>query len=167
MSHTEQNLDAAFAGESQANRRYLFFAEQADQEGLKQIARQFRAAAEAETVHARNHFKVRGGVKTTAANLQAAIDGEYYEFSKMYPGFLKQAEAEGQAGASDSFDLANRVEQVHHKLFRDALYSLEKGQALELKPFHVCQRCGNTVEGEPPAKCPVCGATRASFKPVE
>ena len=167
MSDTKSNLEEAFAGESQANRKYLFFAEKADADGHKQVARLFRAAAEAETVHARNHLKVLGGIKSTADNLKAAVGGEQHEFTEMYPGFIQQAKAEGKGDAERSFDLANRVEQIHHGLFRSALDSLEKGQGSEGKKFYVCQVCGYTVEGEAPDKCPVCGAARKMFKTVE
>ena len=167
MSNTTDNLQAAFAGESQANRRYLFFAEKADQEGHMQIARLFRAAAEAETVHARNHLSVLDEIKSTADNLKAAIGGEHYEFSEMYPGFIKQADGEGNDKAGRSFDLANSVEKIHHGLFKAALDMLEEGKEAEQKPFHVCQVCGYTVEGEAPDKCPVCGAPKNMFKPVE
>jgi rubrerythrin len=167
VNKTVQNLEAAFAGESQANRKYLFFAEKAEQEGHRQIARFFRAAAEAETVHARNHFRVMGGIKSTAENMRAAIDGENHEFTKMYPGFIKQAEAEGQKDASTSFELANKVEQIHHGLLQDFLKRLETGKAIELKPFYVCQYCGNTIEGEAPEKCLVCGAPKKAFKLIE
>src|SRR3990170_1127358 len=109
MGSTNENLGAAFAGESQANRKYLFFAEKADQEGHKQIARLFRAAAEAETVHARNHLKVLQGIKSTRDNLQAAMSGEKYEFTEMYPGFITQAASEGNMKARESFDLADKV----------------------------------------------------------
>ncbi len=167
MTDTKGNLEFAFAGESQANRKYLFFAEKADSEGHKRIARLFRAAAEAETVHAHNHFKVLQGIKSTKENLQAAIKGENYEFTEMYPGFISKANTEGEKKASDSFDLANTVEQIHHKLYKDALNKLEKGVTAELKPFFVCQHCGNTVEGEAPDKCPVCGMPKKMFKLVE
>ena len=167
MSDTKGNLEAAFAGESQANRKYLFFAEKADSEGNKQVARLFRAAAEAETVHARNHLKALDGIKSTDDNLKAAVGGEHYEFTEMYPGFIKQAESEGKGAAERSFDLANRVEKIHHGLFRSALDKLEKGQAAEGQTFHVCQVCGYTVEGEAPDKCPVCGAAKKMFKPVD
>ena len=167
MSNTQENLQAAFAGESQANRKYLFFAEKAEKEGYAQIARLFRAAAEAETVHARNHLKALDGIKSTADNLKAAIGGEHYEFTEMYPGFIEQAGAEGKGDAERSFDLANRVEKIHHGLFRSALDKLEKGQAVEGKKFYVCQVCGYTVEGEAPDKCPVCGAAKKMFKAVD
>ena len=167
MSSTSANLESAFAGESQANRKYTFFAEEAEEEGYKQVARLFRAAAEAETVHARNHLRVMKGIGSTKDNLVAAIGGENHEFTEMYPGFIKQAEAEGEEKARDSFDLANKVEKIHHGLYQAALDMLEKGQGMDEKPFYVCQYCGNTVEGEAPEKCPVCGAPKRMFKLID
>jgi len=167
MSKTSENLQHAFAGESQANRKYLFFAEKAEEEGHKQIARLFHAAADAETVHAHNHLKVMQGIKSTQDNLKAAISGENHEFTEMYPGFIKQAEAEGEKKAKDSFDLANKVEQIHHRLYQTALSLLEKGQAMPERPLYVCQYCGNTVEGEAPEKCPICGAPKKMFKRID
>jgi len=167
MSNTNDNLQTAFAGESQANRKYLFFAEKAEQEGYKQIAKLFRAAADAETVHARNHLKVMQGIKSTRENLLAARGGENYEFTEMYPEFIKQAEAEGNDKAKDSFDLANKVEQIHHGLFDTALIKIEKGETIGDKPIYVCQYCGTTVEGEAPEKCPICGAPKKTFKLIE
>jgi len=167
MSTTKEDLEFAFAGESQANRKYLFFAEKAEQEGHKRIARLFRAAADAETVHARNHLKVMQGIKSIRENLQTAISGENHEFTEMYPQFIKKANVEGEKKATDSFDLANKVEKIHHGLYSDALSKLDKGGTVELKPFYVCQYCGNTVEGEAPEKCPVCGAPKKMFKLVE
>ena len=164
---TKENLEFAFAGESQANRKYLFFAEKAEGEGYQQVARLFRAAADAETVHARNHFRVMQGIKSTKDNLLAAISGENHEFTQMYPAFIKQAESEGEAKAKDSFNLANKVEQIHHSLYQAFLSMLEKNQVMEEKPFYVCQYCGNTVEGEAPEKCPVCGAPRRMFKRID
>jgi len=167
MSKTRENLESAFAGESQANRKYLFFAEKAESEGQKRTARLFRAAAEAETVHARNHLKVLQGIKSTRENLQTAISGENHEFTEMYPQFIETANSETEKNAVDSFDLANRVEKIHHSLYQEALSDLEKGTVKELKPFHVCQVCGNTVEGEAPDKCPVCGASKKMFKLID
>ncbi len=167
MGTTNDNLQAAFAGESQANRKYLFFAEKAVEEGYKQVARLFRATADAETVHARNHFKVMQGVKSTRENLMAAKDGENYEFEEMYPAFIKQAEAEGADKARDSFALANKVERIHHRLFETVLGKLGKGETVAEHPIYVCQVCGNTVVGEAPEKCPICGATRKMFKLIE
>ena len=164
---TEENLKAAFAGESQASRKYLYFAEKADEEGHKQIARLFRAASEAETVHARNHLKVMQEIKSTKENLKSAIGGEHHEFTNMYPDFIKQAEAEGNKKAIDTFDLANKVEQIHHRLYQTALSLLEKNQDIVDKPIYVCQYCGNTVEGEPPGKCPICGMLKKMFKRID
>jgi len=167
VSKTSENLQAAFAGESQASRKYLYFAEKAEDEGYKQIARLFRAASDAETVHARNHLKVMQGIKSTEDNLKEAIGGENYEFTEMYPAFIKQAETEGDKKAKDSFDLANKVEQIHHRLYQTALSTLEKGQAMAEKPIYVCQYCGNTVEGEAPDRCPICGAPKKMFKRID
>ena len=167
MAKTNENLEHAFAGESQASRKYLFFAEKSEEEGQKQIARLFRAAAEAETVHARNHLRVLQGIKSTKDNLSAAIGGENYEFTQMYPGFIKEAEGENQNSAKRSFDLANQVEKTHHSLFEAALGNLNQGKAMPDQPFFVCQVCGHTVEGSAPDKCPVCGALGKMFKRVE
>lgn len=167
MSMTSDNVMAAFGGESQANRKYLFFAEQAEKDGLKQVARLFRAAADAETAHARNHLRVAGGIKSTKENLQAAVGGEHHEFTEMYPGFIKQAESEGATKAKDSFDLANQVEEIHHGMFQRYLDQAEKGQDVAATEIWVCQYCGNTVEGEPPDKCPICGAPKKMFKKID
>jgi rubrerythrin len=167
MADTKENLKEAFAGESQANRKYTFFAEKADEAGSKQIARLFRAAAEAETVHARNHLKVLGDIKSDKDNLDAAINGEHYEFTTMYPGFIDQAKGENNKEAVGSFNLANKVEQIHHKLFQAALRALEAGRTLKEAPYYVCQVCGNTVEGAAPDRCPICGAPRDKFKKID
>lgn len=163
---TQDNLQAAFAGESQANRKYLAFAAKADAEGHRQIAKLFRAAAEAETVHAHAHLRVMGGAKDTKQNLQAAIDGEGYEFKEMYPKFIEEAEKEGNRGAVISFRNANAVEQIHHGLYSKAMETLAGGKDLPAAPIHVCEVCGNTVVGEAPDKCPVCGAPKSKFKEV-
>jgi rubrerythrin len=167
LGKTKDNLESAFTGESKANRKYLFFAEKAEEESLKRIARLFRASAEAETVHARNHLNVMQGIKSSKENLLAAINGEKHEFTEMYPSFIEQADTEGEERASKSFKIANKVEQIHHDLYRDAINRLEKGEVMELKPFYVCQYCGNTVEGEAPNICPICGVPRKMFKQVD
>ena len=167
MSNTEENLQSAFAGESQANRRYLFFADKAEKEGYPQVARLFRAAAEAETIHARNHFAAMDGVGSTRDNLMAGAIGEHYEFTRMYPPFIEQAESEGNERARISFEYANEVEQIHHKHFEEAIKAFDAGQQLEDKPYFVCPACGNTVAGEAPEKCPICGTPRSKFKRVE
>lgn len=166
MANTTKNLEDAFAGESQASRRYLFFAEKAESEGHPQIARLFRAAAGAETVHARNHLEVMGGIGPTEENLKGAISGENYEFTEMYPAFIEQAKAEGNERAEISFSCANKVEKVHHGLYQKALEALEAGKELKAEPYFVCSVCGYTVGGEAPERCPVCGAPRSKFGEV-
>jgi len=167
MSSTQENLQEAFAGESQASRRYLFFAEKAESEGHPRIARLFRAAAEAETVHARNHLKAVGGIGSTRDNLKEAIKGESYEFTKMYPGFIEQAKAEDNKRAEITFGYANEVEKIHHGLYQKALELLEAGQEPKSEPYFICPVCGYTVAGGAPDKCPVCGAPRSKFQQVE
>jgi rubrerythrin len=167
MADTEKNLQEAFAGESQANRRYLFFAEKAEKEGHPQIARLFRAAAEAETVHARNHFAAMDGVGSTKDNLLAGATGEHYEFTRMYPPFIDKAEEENNKRAQVSFEYANKVEQIHHGYFEETLKALESSQQLKDEPYFVCPGCGNTVAGEAPERCPICGAPGRAFKRVE
>jgi rubrerythrin len=166
VSKTEKNLEEAFAGESQASRRYLFFADKAEGEGHPQIARLFRAAAGAETVHARNHLEAMDGIGSTAENLKEAIKGENYEFSEMYPAFIEQAKEEKQTRAEISFDRANKVEKVHHALYQKALEALETGKEPKAEPYFVCSVCGYTVAGEAPEKCPICGAPRSKFGEV-
>ncbi|MBC8462694.1 MAG: rubrerythrin family protein, partial [Deltaproteobacteria bacterium] len=146
MSKTLDNLKEAFAGESQANRRYLAFAKKADEEGYPQAARLFRAAAEAETVHAHAHLRAMKGVKSTEENLQEAIDGETFEFTKMYPKMLAEAQEEGNKQAAMSFDNANQVEAIHASLYKDVLENLGQN---EYVVYYVCQVCGNTVEEAP------------------
>ena len=167
MGKTDENLKAAFAGESQANRKYLAFAKKADEEGHPQIAKLFRAAAAAETIHAHNHLRTMGGIKTTKENLGEAISGEHYEFTKMYPEFLKDAGEEDASQARWSFDIANKVEEIHHALYEKALAAVEKGEDLPAGKIWVCGVCGNTVEGAPPDKCPICGAPREKFVEVD
>jgi len=167
MSNTEENLQSAFAGESQANRRYLFFADKAEKDGHSQIAKLFRAAAEAETIHARNHFAAMDGVGSTRDNLTAGAVGEHYEFTRMYPPFIEQAEAENNERAQRSFEYANEVEQIHHGLFEATMKAFDAGQQVKDEPYFVCPVCGNTVAGGAPEKCPICGTPGSSFKRVE
>lgn len=164
MSKTEKNLQDAFAGESQANRKYLAFAKQADKEGFKQVAKLFRAAAEAETVHAHNHLKELGGIKSTKENLETAINGESYEFQKMYPRMIEDAKTEDNKSALRSFNYANEVEKVHAELYKKALENLGKNEEVD---YYICSVCGYTAEGQAPDKCPVCGVKSNMFKKVE
>lgn len=163
---TTDNLREAFAGESQANRKYLAFAKKADADGYPQIAKLFRAAAAAETVHAHAHLQVLGGVKGTAENLEAAIAGEGFEFQEMYPRFLREAESEGNQKAAVSIKNALEVEKIHYALYTAALESLKAGNDLSASPIFVCSVCGNTVEGQGPDICPVCGAPRKEFSRI-
>jgi rubrerythrin len=167
MTKSEENLKAAFAGESQANRTYLAFAKAAEKEGFPQVAKLFRAAAEAETVHALAHLKVIGKVKTTAENLTEAVNGETYEFTKMYPEFIETAKAEGNKAALVSFDYANKVEQVHADLYKKAAESVNAKTDMPSADIYVCPICGDTFVGTAPDKCPVCGVPKASFKKIE
>jgi rubrerythrin len=160
---TKENLQEAFAGESQANRKYLAFADKAEADGFPQIARLFRAAAAAETVHAHAHLRVMGEVKTVAENLQAAIDGEGLEFKTMYPAFVAQAEKEGNKGAVMSFKNALAVEQIHYGLYSDALNLLNSGKDMPEAKIFVCRVCGNTVLNGAPDKCPICHSPKEKF----
>ena len=165
MGKTEQFLHDAFAGESQANRTYLAFAAKADQEGYPQAARLFRAAAEAETVHAHAHLRALNGVHSTKENLEAAVKGETHEFREMYPEMIEAARAEGQKTAERSFEYANAVEKVHARLYQSLLDGLSK--TTEGYSYYVCPVCGFTAEREAPGTCPVCGAKGQAFKKVD
>ncbi len=164
---TKENLEAAFAGESQANRKYLAYAKKAEKDGYPHVAKLFRAAAEAETVHAHAHLRVMGGVQDTVENLKDAIAGEGHEFTEMYPDFLHEAEEERNDPAVLSFGRAMAVEKIHHGLYEEALAAVESGNDLKEQSIHVCSVCGNTVYGEPPDVCPVCGARKPAFFEVE
>jgi rubrerythrin len=164
MSKTMQNLTNAFAGESQANRKYLAFAKQAEKEGYPQAARLFRAAAAAETIHAHNHLREMNGVKSTKENLMAAVSGETYEFQDMYPQMIADAQAEGQAAALRSFQLANEVEKVHASLYKKVLAGLGSNPSVD---YFVCSVCGYTAEGNAPDECPVCKAKKQAFIKVD
>jgi rubrerythrin len=165
MSKTEKYLQEAFAGESQANRKYLAFAAKADQEGFTQAAKLFRAAADAETVHAHSHLKVLNGIKSTKENLQEAVSGETHEYESMYPGMIEAAKAEGNKAAERSFSFANSVEKIHAKLYQNLLDNLGKSQ--ETYSYYVCPVCGFTAEKEAPDTCPVCGAKGSLFRKID
>ncbi|MBF0447073.1 MAG: rubrerythrin family protein [Magnetococcales bacterium] len=163
---TKQNLKDAFAGESQANRKYLAFASKAEKEGFGQVAKLFRAVAEAETIHAHSHFNVLGGVKSTQENLEAAMEGEDYEFKKMYPEFIKTAEKEGNDKAIRSMKLAMEVEKVHFDLFKQAMAAVQSGTDLESLEIYVCPYCGHTEIGVAPEQCPVCNAKGEKYQAI-
>lgn len=164
MSKTDQNLKDAFAGESQANRKYLAFAKQADAEGFPQAAKLFRAAAEAETVHAHAHLKAMDGIKKTAENLKEAIAGETHEFKSMYPAMIETAKAESAKAAERSFTYANAVEKIHAALYQKALENIGNQKPMD---YYVCSVCGYTCENEPPDSCPVCQSKAKAFNKVQ
>jgi len=160
---TKENLAEAFAGESQANRKYLAFAKQADVDGYPQVAKLFRAAAHAETIHAHAHLRAMGGIHKTAENLQEAIAGEGFEFQQMYPPYLEEAKREGDMMAEVSFRNALAVEEIHHDLYQKAAAAVKVGGDLAVRPVYVCEICGNTVYDEAPDKCQVCSVPKDRF----
>lgn len=163
---TENNVHEAFSRESEANRLYVIFAEKAEQDGYPQVARLFRAVAEAEMVHARNHLDAVDGIGTTKDNLFAASLAEQEEYKKMYPAYIAKAEEEGNERARRSFAWASMAEEIHHGCFEEALAAVREGKQPEEAACHVCQVCGNIVTGRPPEQCPVCGAPAGKFKEV-
>ncbi len=165
MPGTPENLKEAFAGESQANQKYRAFAKKAEQEGFPNVARLFRTASEAERIHAEGHFTVLGGVGSTAENLEAAIEGETYEYTKMYPPMLELAETEGHQ-AKRMFAYASKAEAVHARLYNLALEAIRRGEDLAESSFYLCPVCGHIEFGSPPDSCPICGAKAARFVQV-
>ncbi len=165
MSKSLQDLAAAFAGESQARNKYMAFAKKAEADGYSQVARLFRAAAQAEFIHAQNHFKAMGEILLTAENLQAAIEGENFEVVSMYPPYIADAQAEGNRKAELSFQYAYEVEQTHEALYREALENLEQTREEDFD-YYVCPVCGHTHKRGAPDKCPVCGTPGSRFEAV-
>lgn len=163
---TKDNLKEAFAGESQANRKYLAYAQKAAADGFAQVSKLFRAAAEAETVHAHAHLRALGAVKNTEQNLEDAVSGEAHEFKTMYPPFLSQAQQENEKMAAISFQYALAVEEIHHGLYAEALGSVKAGKDLPEKRIFICEICGNTVYDESPDKCPICNAPKTKFREI-
>lgn len=164
MSKTEKNLMDAFAGESQANRKYLAFADAADKEGLPNVAKLFRAAAASETIHALTHLRNAGKVGDTAANLRSAIEGETHEYTKMYPEMIKEARDENMTQALRYFEFVNKVEEEHASLYKKAMAD---PRAYPDADYYVCKVCGYTHAGPMSEKCPVCGAPATAFFRVE
>ena len=163
-TQTEMNLLQAFAGESQANRKYLAFAKQAEKEGYSQVAKLFRAAAEAETVHALSHLRTLGQIGTTVENLKAAIAGETYEYTQMYPQMIEKAAEEGNLAARRSFSHANAVEVEHASLYQQAL---DRMGSMEETDYYVCSVCDYTCADGAPDTCPVCGSAAMAFSRVD
>ncbi len=161
---TEENLKSAFAGQSQAHMRYLIFAEVAEKEGRPNVARLFRAIAYAEQVHATNHYRELGMIRTSAENLQVAIDGENYEVNEMYPAFVAVAQLQGEKGAERAFHFALEAEKIHSAMYQRAREAVLAGKDAEVGKIYICSVCGYTVEGGAPDRCPICQATREKFK---
>jgi rubrerythrin len=162
---TTDNLKEAFAGESQANQKYRAFAKKAEHEGFPNIARLFRTTAEAERIHAEGHLGALDGIGATADNLKAAIGGETFEYTKMYPTMLEQAQSEGHR-AKRMFGFAIKAEEVHAGLYKQALEAINQGKDLAAKDFYLCPVCGHIEFGKPPVSCPICGAKGAQFVQV-
>lgn len=161
---TKQNLMAAFAGESQANRKYLAFARKAEKDGFNNVSRVFQAIAEAETIHALKHFEIAGKVGKTLENLEAAAEGEHYEFSEMYPEFIEAAKSEGHKEALQTFEYANAAEKVHGGIFNDLKAKVAKGEDAEDKDVYLCPVCGWVGFDPVPDKCPICNTAKKAFK---
>jgi rubrerythrin len=160
---TKKFLEDAFAGESMAHMRYLIFAEKAEKEGNKGISNLFKAISYAEFVHARNHYRALGNIKSTTLNLGVAIEGEHYENTEMYPVFNQTAKLQEEKGAELSTRYALEAEKIHEKMYRNAKSISEKGRDIEAKKIYICPVCGYTSEGKPPEKCPICGAKGDTF----
>ncbi|MFH2203440.1 MAG: rubrerythrin family protein [Elusimicrobiota bacterium] len=165
MSTTEENLKTAFAGESQANRKYTAYARKADKDGHPQIARLFRAAAEAETIHALGHFDAMGGVGSTLDNLKDAVQGETYEYKEMYPPMLEQADKDGHR-AMRMFNLALQAEEVHADLYQQAADALEGGKDMTGDEVYLCPVCGHIHIGQPEDRCPICKLPPEKYKKI-
>jgi rubrerythrin len=160
---TEQNAEAAFAGESQAHMKYMQFAVKAAHEGKANVARLFRAASYAEQVHAGRYLAVLEGVGSTSENLAAAVAGESFEVAEMYPAYIAVAQEQGEAKAAEGFDHARRAEMQHQQFYQKAKQAVDAGGDLSVGVIHVCSYCGHTVEGPAPEKCPVCGNPGKNF----
>lgn len=164
---TEQDIMDAFAGESQANRKYATFAEKAQEDGFSNVARLFRAASKAEEIHARRLLRVAGLIRSTADNLKGGIEGETHEYMSMYPEFVERAQAEGRKDAEITFTHAMKAEEVHAGLYKVALEAVSNGADLTVDDVKICPVCGNIFTATPPEKCPICGVPAGSFQIVE
>jgi rubrerythrin len=163
---TEVNLKEAFAGESQANRKYAAFAEQAESDGFRNVAKLYRAASEAEAIHARKMIRVLGGVGTTMENLKKSVEGETHEFKSLYPAFIKEAESEKKSEAVTAFTYAMKAEEVHADLYKKAMDAIMGKRDLNVAKIFICPVCGNIFFGEPPEKCPICSIFKKKFQEI-
>jgi rubrerythrin len=162
----EVNLKEAFAGESQANRKYAAFAEQAESDGFRNVAKLYRAASEAEAIHARKMIRVLGGVGTTMENLKKSVEGETHEFKSLYPAFIKEAESEKKSEAVTAFTYAMKAEEVHADLYKKAMDAIMGKRDLNVAKIFICPVCGNIFFGEPPEKCPICSIFKKKFQEI-
>ena len=163
---TVENVKEAYAGESQANRKYQAFSDKAADEGFRNIATLFKAASEAEAIHAKKFLKVLGAIGSTQNNLKESIAGETHEFTEMYPGFVKVAESEKKTDAVLAFTYAMKAEQVHAKLYKKALALLQAGNDMGREKIFLCPVCGNIELGKTPDKCPICGVFGKQFREI-
>jgi len=161
---TEENLKAAFAGESQAHTRYLIYAEEAKRHGLENVARLFTAIAYAELVHATNHLRALGGIGKTSDNLAKAIEGETFEVDEMYPAYVEVAKLQNEKAAERSATWALEAERIHAEMYRKAKEAVDAGKDVEIGDIYICEVCGYTTEGEPPDRCPICNASKERFR---
>ena len=164
---TKENAMEAFAGESQANRKYSAFAEKAKDEGFTNVAKLFTAASEAEAIHAKRLLKVLGSIGKTEDNLKGSVAGETHEYTEMYPGFVKEGDAEKQSDAVLAFTYAMKAEEVHANLYKEALKAISGGHDLSGQRVLLCPICGNIFRGEPPERCPICSAFKKVFREIE
>lgn len=164
---TKENAMEAFAGESQANRKYSAFADKAKEEGFTNVAKLFTAASEAEAIHAKRLLKVLGSIGKTEENLKASVAGETHEFTEMYPEFVKLGEAEKQSDAVIAFTYAMKAEEVHANHYKEALKAISSGKDLSGQKVILCPICGNIFRGEPPERCPICSAFKKVFREIE
>ena len=161
---TQENLKAAFSGESQAHMKYLIFADKADEEGYPEVARLFRAISFAERVHATNHLRELGDIGDTVANLEEAIAGESYENTEMYPAFNAVAKLQNEKGAMLSIHYALEAEKIHEAMYGEAKSMVTSGSDIQSAPVFVCPVCGHTVIGEAPDKCPICSTPKEKYR---
>jgi len=167
MSNTLDNLSKAFSGESQASRKYIAFAEKAEREGYRQIAKLFRAASESENVHARNDILIMKEIGSTKENLKKAIEGETYEYTEMYADFIDQAEKDGRKDALKVFQDSKETEEYHASYYKEALEKVIQNEDLSPRDYYVCRTCGFSAEYEAPDKCPICGTKKNGFEKVD
>ena len=161
---TQANLEAAFAGESQAYMKYAIFADKAEEEGYPEVARLFRAISFAERVHATNHLRELGDIGDTVANLEVAIGGENYENTEMYPAFNAVAKLQNEKGAMLSIHYALEAEKIHEAMYGEAKNMAASGSDIQSAPVFVCPVCGHIVIGEAPDKCPICATPKEKYR---